>query len=339
MYYMPAEWAAQQAVWLSWPLNDKTWPQSRDRVEDAFAHFAAVISRFQNCCILCIKPEQKRILNRLQSAGACIEQIQLYDIATNDAWCRDHGPTFVCNKNDGSLAVVDWKYNAWGGKFSPWDLDAQAAQRIANALNIPCIDTALTGEGGALEVNDQGVLLTTRSVWLNPNRNPGWTEQQVEEQLKKLLGLQAICWLDAGLVGDDTDGHIDTLTRFFKTNGVLTATAPTNSPNHAPLQKNLEQLQRFTLPDGNQLEIVELPLPDPIHPDNWREDVLPATYANFLLINGAVLMPAYGQPANDEQAMTIIASCFPNREAIPIDCSDIILEGGALHCLSQQQPC
>jgi agmatine deiminase len=332
-FRMPAEWEPQEAVWLSWPLNPNTWPDCISSVEKSYAFFAAQISRFEKVRLNCVAAQQERVRAILSEAGVLESNLELFDLPTNDAWCRDHGPVFVKNDETGEVAIADWKYNAWGGKFPPWDLDNAVPAKIAEALELRRFAIPFFGEGGGIEVNGEGLLLTTESVFLNPNRNSGITKAEMESIFRAALGVTDICWLKSGMEGDDTDGHIDTLTRFFKPNAVLTMMEPdVNNPNHAPLQRNYDDLKAYGL------EVVALPSPKPICPEGWREEVLPASYANYLIINGAVLVPTYRQPETDNQALKIIEDCHPDREIIAVDCYDILLEGGALHCLSQQQP-
>ena len=338
-FSMPPEWAIQEATWLSWPLNPLTWPNVKERMEKAYASFAAAISQRQELRLSCVASEQLRILELLSDAGARMSNVKLFDFPTNDTWCRDHGPIFLKNAKSGETAIVDFIYNAWGGKFSPWDLDDAIPQRVAQSLSLRRFKIPFVCEGGALEVNSKGVLLTTESVILNPNRNPGKSKAEAERILIESLGLEQVLWLKSGMEGDDTDGHIDTLTRFIRDDAVLAIVDENpGSQNHDTLRRNIEDLKAMRLPDGSRLEIVPLPSPKPIRPENWREETLPASYANFLIVNGAVLVPTYRQDAPDSKALEIIGSCFEDREIIPIDCFDIILEGGALHCLSQQQP-
>ncbi len=330
---MPAEWERQEAVWLSWPLNPNTWPDVITKVEREYAFFAAQISRFEKVRINCVAAEQSRVRSILSDAGVVSENLELFDIATNDAWCRDHGPIFLKNDSTGELAICDWQYNAWGGKFPPWDLDNAVPSEIEKVLGLRRFAVPFFGEGGGLEVNGAGALLTTESVFLNPNRNPQLSKAEMDELFRATLGVSDIYWLKSGMDGDDTDGHIDTLTRFFNENAVLTMMEPdVNNPNHAPLQRNYDDLKSFGF------DVVPLPSAKPICPEGWREEVLPASYANYLIINGAVLVPTYRQDKIDNEALRIIGDCHPDREIIPIDCFDILLEGGALHCLSQQQP-
>ena len=338
-YLFPAEWEPQEAVILSCPLNPKTWPDNRSAMEKAYAEFAAAISRFETVRLICKAEAQAHFRELLAEASADLARVLFYDLPTNDAWCRDHGPVYIRQKETGERAIVDFNYNAWGGKFSPWDADNAVPKRMAGLLGLPVVRVPLTCEGGALEVNGAGTLLTTESVLLNENRNPGMNKAEVGRILIENLGLEQVLWLKSGLAGDDTDGHIDTLTRFFRKDAVLTIVdEDLLSPNYQILLENEKTLKAMRLADGSRLEVVRLPCPQPIRPQGWREEILPASYANFLVINGAVLVPTYRQDKTDVQALEQIASAFPGRSIIPIDCFDIVLEGGALHCLSQQEP-
>ena len=338
-FSMPPEWSAQEAVFLSWPSNPETWPGVFRRAEEAYASFASAISSYERVRILCAASEFDRVNDALADADAHFERIELFDIPTNDAWCRDHGPVFVKNPRTGERAVLDFTYNAWGGKFPPWDRDDAVPALVAEQLGFRRFRIPFVCEGGALEVNGAGDLLTTRSVILNPNRNPGLSESEAEEILCESLGVEQVLWLDGGLLGDDTDGHIDTLARFVSENVVLAPSAPAWNPNHDVLHENIRALRRMrTAESSSLLEVIPLNSPKPIRPEGWREEILPATYANYLLINRAVLVPTYRQDFADSEALAIIGQAYQDRAVIPIDCSDIILEGGALHCLSQQQP-
>ena len=255
---------------------------------------------------------------------------------TNDAWCRDHGPVCLVNRAAGTRLLDHFRYNAWGGKFPPWDLDAAVPEHAAALLGYERNAVPMVCEGGALESNGAGLLMTTESVMLNPNRNPSMSRAQIGDTLMKSLGMDEILWLKGGLFCDDTDGHIDTLARFVNSNTVLACVAPEGSKNAPMLNENLRRLREYRTRLGRPLDVFPLPLPDPVAPpDGWREETLPASYANYLLVNGAVLAPSYRQPRNDARAAAIIGEAFPGREVVQIDCADIILEGGALHCLSQ----
>lgn len=334
-YAMPAEWEKQKALLFSFPSSPVTWPDCRQELEKDYAAFAAAATRFQEVWILAEEKEIPGIEELLSRAEADLEQVRFFPIPHNDAWTRDHGPVSVKNRENGTIAFLNFKYNAWGGKFPPWDLDDAVVKALSQEVKIPVIPVDFTCEGGALECNGNGTLLTTESVILNANRNENMTRSQAEYTFRKYLGVEKILWLKSGLEGDDTDGHIDTLARFFSENGVLAPLPRKNSPEYKVLSRNFHALERMETALGNDLEVIPLPHPERVNaPANWREEVLPATYANFVLVNGGVLVPTYGQRQDDE-ALEIIASVFPGREVVGVDSSRIILEGGALHCLTQ----
>ena len=329
----PAEWETQQAVWFSWPHRADTWAGKIDSLEKKFAEIITLASRFQTVKI----NASKHLWKRIEKALPTLANIELFDHATNDVWCRDHGATFVLS--NGLLQATDFCFNAWGGKFPPWNLDDQVAKHMASATNARHYRSTLTLEGGAIEGNGNGVLITTEAVALNPNRNPDWSKIDVEQELQKCLGVSHIHWLRAGIEGDDTDGHIDDLSRFIQEDALVTAVASRSSmPNYSILEENKERLQDLRTLTGSSVQLIELPMPDPIHVENWRLPSPPASYANFLILNGAVLVPTFGQTRNDDRALGILRECFANREIIGIDCRELILEGGALHCISQQEP-
>ena len=335
-FTMPAEWEEQRAILLSWPLNPLTWEDRRAEVEAIYAGFAAAVSRFEDVKINCVRAEQPRILKLLSGAGADAARVELLDVPTNDAWCRDHGPVCLVNRATWARLLVHFRYNAWGGKFPPWNLDAAVPEHAAALLGYERNAVPMVCEGGALESNGAGLLMTTESVMLNPNRNPSMSRARIGDTLMRSLGMDEILWLKGGLFCDDTDGHIDTLARFVNANTVLACVAPEDSKNAPMLNENLRRLREYRTRLGRPLDVIPLPLPDPVAPpDGWREETLPASYANYLLVNGAVLAPSYRQPRNDARAAAIIGEAFPGREVVQIDCADIILEGGALHCLSQ----
>ena len=336
-YVFPAEWSRQACVYLSWPCNPETWADCFDSMESAYAEFAAAVSCRELLRIVVPARYNERIAGLLADHDAMLEQVEFFDIETNDAWCRDHGPVFLKNPETSRIAMADFQYNAWGGKFS-WELDNAVPSKIAKYLHCRRFAVPFVCEGGALETNGAGTLLTTRSVMLNANRNADMTEAKAERVLCDALGMRKILWLDSGLPGDDTDGHIDTLARFVNASTVLAAKVKRSHPGHDALERNFKALEKMRNADGEKLEVVPLPMPDPVCPKGWRTDILPATYANYLVINGAVLFPTYRQDASAAAAMNLLHQAFPDREIIPVDCYDILLEGGALHCLSQQQP-
>jgi agmatine deiminase len=339
-YSMPAEWTPQNATWLSWPVADpRHWGGAKDAlIRDKFAEIAAAISRYQTVRINAPGTSHAAIAAACNNAKANPTNLELFDHPNNDVWCRDHGPIFVKN-NAGDIAITDWEFNAWGGKFGPWDLDNAIPERIASALSLPCFKGGMILEGGAIEVNGRGQLLTTEAVLLNPNRNPHLSREDTEQKLRDTLGVSEILWLEKGIEGDDTDGHIDDLARFTNEDTILACHEPdTASPNHAPLAANMSRLKNFLTHSGRPYEILPIHLPQACEIPGWRLPVLPASYVNFLILNHAVLVPTFRQRKNDDRALGIIADQFPDREIIPIDCLDLVQEGGTLHCISQQQP-
>lgn len=335
-YRMPAEWAPQRAVWLSWPHNLETWPGRFEGIPAKFAEIAATISRFEGVCINCAGPLQAGAMDLLRRAEACMERVKLLDHPTNDAWCRDHGPIFVRKDADGEIAVTDWLYNAWGGKYPPYDLDNLIPERVAKLRGIGRFAFDLVMEGGSIDVNGAGDLLTSEACLLHPNRNPSLSRSDIEAALKSGLGVERIHWLGDGIVGDDTDGHIDDMTRFFAPGGIVTCVEPdAGDENHPILAANLNRLNTLLGASGEPFEIRTLPMPAPCWCEGQR---MPASYANFLIINRAVLMPAFRQSDRDSEAAGVLAGCFPDREIIPIDCLDLVWGLGTLHCISQQEP-
>ncbi len=335
-FRMPAEWEPQTAIWLSWPHNRATWPRRFRPIPGVFAGIVATISRFQDVRINCAARLQPRAKTLCARAGADMRRVKFYNHPTNDAWCRDHGPIFVKNDRTGEVALTDWAHNAWGGKYPPYDLDNKIPPLIARKLKLRRFENDMILEGGSIDVNGEGLLLTSRQCLLNPNRNPHLTQAQIERQLRDYLGIKQVLWVGDGILGDDTDGHIDDITRFYKADGFITCVEPNRrDANHRILAENLEALRGFRTPKGRRFDIVELPMPRPFAFEGQR---VPASYANFLIINGAVLVPQFRQPRRDAEARAVIAGCFPGREVIGVDCYELIWGLGTLHCISQQQP-
>lgn len=335
-FRMPAEWEPQVAIWLSWPHNRWTWPGRFRPIPKVFAGIAAQISRFEEVRINCAARLQPRAQRLCASAGVDPARLRFYDHPTNDAWCRDHGPTFLKNDRSGEVALVDWRYNAWGGKYPPWEQDDRIPGRIARRLRVRRFTNAMVLEGGSIDVNGRGLLLTSEQCLLNPNRNPGLTRADIERNLRDFLGVEAVIWVGEGIAGDDTDGHIDDTARFFRADGIVACVEPNRrDSNHRVLSENLRRLRRWRTPAGRRIEVVELPMPGRMAFEGRR---VPASYANFLILNGAVLVPVFRQPRRDAEACRILAACFPGREIVPIDCRELIWGLGTLHCISQQQP-
>jgi len=335
-FRMPAEWAPQAAVWYSWPHRKKTWPRHYRPIPAKFAEIIATVSHFEDVHVNIARPLQPQARALLRKAKADLERIAFHHHPTDDAWCRDHGPIFLKHDRSGEVALTDWDYNAWGGKYLPYDRDARIPSRIARTLGVRRFENKMVLEGGSIDVNGEGLLLTTESCLLNPNRNPQLTRAQIEQNLRDFLGVKTVLWLGAGIAGDDTDGHVDDLTRFFATDGIVTIVEENSrDQNYRALRENRERLGGFRTPEGKKFRIIELPMPRPCVCDGRR---MPATYANFLVINGAVLVPSFRQPRRDAEAAEILSGCFPGRKIIPIDCLELVWGSGTLHCISQQQP-
>jgi len=273
----------------------------------------------------------------ISKAGADISKVEFYFHETNDAWCRDHGPAFLVNKNgeEPQKIIVDWGFNAWGGKYPPFELDDVIPTKIAEEKGLPVLYPGIIMEGGSVEFNGAGTVLTSKSCLLNENRNPHLSKEEVEGYLKKYYGQKQVLWVDDGIIGDDTDGHVDDTIRFVNEDTVLTVVEDNkDDDNYEILQTNLRQLKEMKLLDGRPLNIIELPMPDPVYCDGQR---LPASYANFYIANKSVIVPTYNCD-KDNVALDIIQKCFPEREVVGIDSTDIIWGLGSFHCLSQQEP-
>ena len=334
-YRMPAEWEPHAATWLSWPRREGiSFPGSFDRVLPTLRAMVAAIVESEPVCINVVNGAHEAEARAVLDALPQQECITYYEIPTNEPWCRDHGPIFLTRAADPKLAIVDWDYNAWGGKYPPCDLDEVVPTRIAEILKLPVFYPKMILEGGSIEVNGAGACLTTEGCLLNKNRNPDLSRDEIEKRLRDFLGVREILWLGQGTEGDDTDGHIDNLARFVSERTVVaTVEKDRSSQNYEPLQENLRRL-RSASRTGTKLDIIELPTTKRV----VREDlVLPMSYANFYIANTAVLAPTYADP-NDEVALSILRKCFPARRVIGIDCRELIWGLGAFHCLTQQQP-
>lgn len=334
-YRFPAEWEPQEAIWFAWPVRRTLWPDCFDRVREQLAALYVLAARFQPVRVLCAAAEQPGLL-KLMAAQGDASAVELFDYQSDDVWIRDFGPLFLIHDQKQELCIADWRFNAWGNKFPNQKLDDRASAWIAAQIGIRRFAFDQVLEGGAVESNGAGLILTTDVVVLNPSRNGATTAAKVERQLTSRLGADTVLWLHDGLVGDDTDGHIDNLARFFKADGILIAeVSDPQDANYPALSDNIRRLQEFRTPCGAPFASVQLPLPDPL---THEGEPLAASYLNFVVLNGAVLVPTYNQPTNDAQALELIGDCFPEREIIGVDCTDIIKEGGALHCMSQHQP-
>ncbi len=338
-YVFPAEWAEHEATWLSWPHKEESWPDKLDEVYPYYCQFIKVLSEDEFVRINVVDEEMRKFAQDcVMQAGANLENIEFFIHPTNDAWCRDHGPAFLLNPNapeDEQKVIVDWGYNAWGGKYPPFDLDDVIPTKIGKEFDIPVFHPGIVMEGGSVEFNGKGTVLTSKSCLLNPNRNPHLNQEQIEQFLRDFYGIEQVLWVDDGIIGDDTDGHIDDTVRFVNENTVLTVVEDNpEDENYEILQHNLRQLKEMRLIDGTPLNIVELPMPDPVI---WEDQRLPASYANFYIANKSVIAPTF-RCEKDQVALDIIQQYFPDRKVVGIDSTEIIWGLGSFHCLSQQEP-
>jgi agmatine deiminase len=335
---MPAEWEPHLATWISWPHNRDSWPGKFETVEPIMCRAVQALVQSEPVFINVLNQEHEAHVRRLLQDTDDSDKLRYFHFPTNDAWCRDHGAIFVRRYHDdgrAEIAAIDCDYNAWGGKYPPYDLDQRMPQRMAEVLGVRRFDAGMILEGGSIEVNGAGLLLTTEQCLLNPNRNPHLSRANIEQRLMALFGVERVLWLGEGIVGDDTDGHVDDLTRFVSVDTVVTVIE--NNPsdaNHEALASNLIRLQSMTDLQGQVLHVRTLPMPAPVEYGGQR---LPASYANFYIANEIVLLPVFNDP-HDAEAIAVLSGCFPSRKIVPIDCTDLVWGLGAFHCLTQQVP-
>lgn len=355
-YTFPAEWHRQTGTWFSWPRPEGiSFPDKYHTVPQNLAAIIRQITPVQLVHINVPNGNWERIVRQeLTKYRVALEQVRFHHIATNESWCRDHGPAFVIQAASrktssaaksstgksaraklAKLGVVDWGYNAWGGKYPPYDADDAVPQHIAERLNLPLWQPGIVMEGGAVDFNGSGTVLTTTDCLLNPNRNPSLSQQQIEQYLCDYYGQKHVCWLTGGIAGDDTDGHIDDLARFIGPRKIVIGIEENRrDSNYLVLREVRRQLTDLRDQDGRPFEIVEIPMPGRVEYDGQR---LPATYINFLFINGAVLVPTF-RHRHDRVALKILQQHLPRHRVIGVDCVELIWGLGAIHCLSQQQP-
>jgi agmatine deiminase len=333
-YRMPAEWEPHAATWLSWPRREGiSFPGAFDRVMPALRQMVEALLASEPVCLnVCHGAHEAEAREVLK--GLPFGRLTFQRIPTNEPWCRDHGPIFLTRQEEPRLAIVDWDYNAWGGKYPPSDLDEVVPTRVGEILGVPVFYPRMILEGGSIDVNGTGALLTSESCLLNPNRNPNLGRAEIEQRLRDYLGVTEILWLGDGIEGDDTDGHVDDLARFVGERTVVTVVEENRAdPNFEPLQENLARLREMKI-DGAPIEVITLPMPARIDREDLR---LPASYANFYIANESILLPTFADP-NDAVAETTLQKLFPTRKIVPIDCTELIWGLGAFHCLTQQQP-
>jgi agmatine deiminase len=348
-YRMPAEWEPHEATWLAWPHNPEDWPGKFQPIPWVYAEIVGHLSRVEDVHILVDDAaSEKRARSVLKKTAVNLGRVHFHLWPTDRVWTRDSGPIFVTKSRDAGsapVAVTNWKFNAWA-KYPDWHLDDEIPDRAAELLGLqqwkPTIETP-TGphrvvlEGGSIDVNGLGTLITTEECLLSDvqQRNPGMSREQLEKVMHDYLGIDQVLWMNRGIAGDDTHGHVDDITRFAGPNTIVTVTEPNaEDDNHSPLQENLERLQSARNLDGKPFEIVELPMPPPIV---FQGQHLPASYANFYIANGLVLVPTFNR-ATDRKALNILADAFPSRDVIGIYSGDLIWGLGTLHCMTQQQP-
>jgi agmatine deiminase len=336
-YYFPAEFFQQRATWLSWPHKEESWPGKINKIYPKYAEFVKEIIRGQQCCInVADRQMEDQARAILSQANVNLDKVTFYHHPTNDAWCRDHGPAFLVNKDKSKpKVIVDWGYNAWGGKYPPFDLDDVIPTLVGKTLGLEVFHPGIVMEGGSVEFNGAGTILTSTACLLNENRNPHLNQGQIEQYLYDFYGAEQVLWVDEGIVGDDTDGHIDDTVRFVSDDTVLTVLEnDKQDDNYHILQQNLKQLKKMRLLSGKQLNIIELPMPDAVIYEDQR---LPASYANFLITNKSIIVPTF-ECDKDDIALGIIQECFSDRDVVGINSTDIIWGLGSFHCLSQQEP-
>jgi agmatine deiminase len=345
-YRMPAEWEPHEATWLAWPHNPEDWPGKFQPIPWIYAEIVRLLAARERVHLIVENAAaQSRVKSILKRAGANLDQVSFHAWPTDRGWTRDSGPIFVRNTN-GQVGLTNWQFNGWA-KYDDWHLDDQLPGRVRGLLNVPewqpSIDLEngaahrVVLEGGSIDVNGAGLMLTTEECLLSEvqQRNPGVSCEQLEQVFHDYLGIDRVIWLNRGVAGDDTHGHVDDITRFVGPDTIVTAVEPdTLDANHEPLAENLARLKAARTLTGKQFTLVELPLPRPVV---FRGQRLPASYANFYIANGVVLVPTF-HDRNDRVALNTLAEVFPDREIIGVHCVDLVWGLGTLHCMTQQQP-
>jgi len=332
----PAEWEPHRATWLAWPHNRDTWPGQLAAAEDAYVEMVRALQGREAVCInVADAAAEEAVRKRLAAAGLDADAgVRFLHLPTDDAWIRDHGPVFLV-RADGERALVDFRFDSWGGKYPPFDRDDAVPRQMAERLGLRRFEADFVLEGGSVDGNGEGTVLTTESCLLHPNREPGRTREQMEARLADTLGARAVLWLGDGIEGDDTDGHVDDIARFVAATTVVAVHEPDASdPNHVPLEANLRRLRAMADADGRRLAVATLPMPPPLVVDGLRR---PASYANFYLANGCALVPVFRTPA-DARALAVLRELLPGRDVIPIPAGALVVGLGAVHCLTQQEP-
>jgi agmatine deiminase len=331
-FYMPAEWVEHERTLIEWPVRASlVHPENYDSVCADYASIAKTISKFEPVTMIVNEG------TAAEAADICGSGIEFLTIPHNDAWCRDNGPTFLMNQAK-ILSAMNWRFNAWGEKYLPYDLDNDVAPKVLEHFQVPYFDSSIILEGGSIHVDGEGTLLTTRECLLNQNRNASLTETQITAELHRCLNISKILWLNRGLYGDETDGHVDNVACFARPGVVLLQTCHDPAdPNFEITKENLEILQNSTDATGRKLEIFEIPQPPARYYEGSR---LTLSYLNFYFVNGGIILPVFGRDAEqaDETAKKILCQVFPDRKVVTVDTQTLITEGGNIHCVTQQMP-
>lgn len=329
---MPAEWEMHERTFIEWPVKESlVWPDNYEEVVKGYANVINAIADFEKVTLLVNEDTFEEAKSR------CKENVELLTIPHNDAWCRDNGPTFIWDECK-NLAAMNWNFNAWGERFTPYDLDNQVARQIIDHVKVKRFDADIVLEGGSIHVDGEGTLLTTKECLLNKNRNPNLSMAQIEEQLKHYLGIKKIIWLNQGLYGDETDGHVDNVACFAKPGVILLQTCKDpKDPNYEISEENLEILKNATDSKGRKITIIEIPQPPARY---YKEVRLTLSYLNFYMVNQGIILPVFGEEAtqSDRLAEEILSKVFPSRKIVTVDGMSLIKEGGNVHCITQQMP-
>ena len=336
--YMPGEWHPHTATWFTWPKDPLTWPDRVPIVEKIYLEMIAALVPHEIVNLLVDDQETADAVKvRCLFPGA--NNLRVHQIPTVDSWIRDYGPGFLIDGN-GHLAFNDWRFNAWGDKYEDLKKDDGIPRQLEHIIDAPRFEPGIVMEGGSIEVNGQGCVLTTEQCLLNPNRNPDLSRDEIERYLEDYLGVNKVLWLGEGIVGDDTDGHIDDIARFVSTDTIVCALEDDPADdNFKLLQDNYKRLQLMTNAHGKPFNVVTLPMPGVVGGESTDRNLerLPASYANFYIGNNVVLAPIFGH-ANDQRAVEILQGLFPGRKVVPINCEPLVWGMGTIHCVSQQQP-
>ena len=335
-FRMPAEWHRHASTWLTWPKDPVTWPDRVALVQDIFVAFIEALTPHERVDLLVDDAEvEADVRERCRARGIDQAALVCHHLPTADSWIRDYGPNFLVH-DDGRVAFNDWGFNAWGNKYESLLRDADVPRRLPALAGVTRFEPGIVLEGGSIDVDGHGTVLTTEQCLLHENRNPSLTRDDLERYLREYLGVRHVLWLGEGIAGDDTDGHVDDITRFTDPRTIVTVVEDDPSdPNHAPLSDNLRRLELARDADGQPYRVVTLPMPGVVADGEGGR--LPASYANFYIANGVVLVPVYGHP-NDVRALEVLAPLFPTRRLVPLQCEPLVWGMGSIHCVTQQQP-